>query len=264
MRLISLNAWGGQVWPALGSFLAGASVDVISLQEVIRPVDPSPAWLAYRDPNRSLNQRADLFGDVSGRLPDHTASFMPAAQGPLSDISGKEYQSHHGLGQWVSHDLDVQARSDGMVHGQFRAEGWGDDPVPRAFQAVRVTQTGRAPPVTIAHFHGLRDPDGKHDTPARAEQAKRAITLLSQIASPQDDVVLSGDFNVLPDSETLAIFTAWGLRDLVGVKDTRTQLYSKPVRHANYMLVSASVKVASFEIPADPPVSDHRPLILDI
>jgi endonuclease/exonuclease/phosphatase family metal-dependent hydrolase len=62
----------------------------------------------------------------------------------------------------------------------------------------------------------------------------------------------------------LAIFAKWGLRDLGGQQDTRTTLYPKAIRHANYMLVSASVDVKSFEVPADPVVSDHRPMILSI
>jgi endonuclease/exonuclease/phosphatase family metal-dependent hydrolase len=264
MKIISLNAWGGQVWPALGSWIGSCGGDVVCLQEVIRPSEPSPPWLAYRDAHRSLNQRSDLFGGISAALPDHSAGFFPAAMGPLSDTGGKTYQSQQGLGQWVAPHLDIQLRQDGFVHGAFRADGWGMDPVPRGFQAVRITKVGRASPVTVAHFHGLRDIGGKGDTPARADQAKRALTLLSQIASPQDDVVLAGDFNVLPDSETLAMFADWGLRDLVGHQDTRTALYSKPIRHANYMLVTASVDVKSFEVPANPVVSDHRPLILSI
>ncbi len=264
MKIISLNAWGGQVWPALGSWIGGSGADVLCLQEVIRPSEPSPPWLAYRDAHRSLNQRSDLFGDISAILPDHRGDFFPAAVGPLSDTGGKAYQSQHGLGQWVVPHLDSVTRQDGFVHGAFSMDGWGDDPVPRGFQAVRVTQQGRARPLTVAHFHGLRDSGGKGDTPLRAQQAKRAVTLLSQIASPTDDIVLAGDFNVLPDSETLAIFTGWGLRDLVGRQDTRTGLYPKGIRHANYMMVTASVNVKSFDVPADPVVSDHRPMILTV
>ena len=160
--------------------------------------------------------------------------------------------------------LDIQTRQDGFVHSVFRTGGWGMDPVPRGFQVVRIAQNGRARPIRVAHFHGLRDVGGKGDTPAPADQAKRALTLLSQIASPQDDIVLAGDFNILPDSETLAIFADWGLRDLVGQQDARTALYPKAIRHANYMLATASVDVKSFDVPANPVVWDHRPLILSI
>lgn len=267
MKIISLNAWGGQVWPALGGWAQTVGADVLSCQEMIAPAETSPEWLAYRDAYRSLNQRADLFGDISKRLPEHTGDFIAAAEGPLKDMSGKVFRSRHGLGQWVSNRYVIVKRQHGFVCGSFRAQGWGAEPVPRAFQAVRIAcpaDVNGGRDLTVAHFHGLRDANGKQDTPERAEQARRAITLLSQIAKPDDAVVLSGDFNVRPDSETLSIFSAWGLRDLVGTADTRTQLYAKPVRHANYMLVSKSVQVKSFAAPADPVVSDHRPLILDL
>ena len=264
MRIVSLNAWGGQVWPALGSYLSGVGADVLCLQEMIHATEPCPSWLAYRDAYRNLYQRSDLFADIYAGLPDHRAEFWPAVEGPLEDNSGRSFRSQHGLGQWIAPGLQVLGRYDGFVHGGFRKDGWGAEPVPRGFQAVKVTKPGRARPVTIAHFHGLRDADGKHDTQARRVQAQAACALLSQITHPAEDVVLAGDFNVLPDSDTLQILSDWGLRDLVGDRDTRTTLYPKPVRSANYLMVSRSVGVGAFDAPASPVVSDHRPLVLDL
>lgn len=69
---------------------------------------------------------------------------------------------------------------------------------------------------------------------------------------------------MLPDSDTFDVLAAIGLVDLVGTTDTRTSRYTKPVRHANYLLVSDVDAVQCFDVPATPEVSDHRPLILDI
>ncbi len=77
-------------------------------------------------------------------------------------------------------------------------------------------------------------------------------------------MVVCGDFNLLPDSETFDVLAAIGLTDLVGAADTRTSHYRKPVRHASYLLVSDVAAVKQFEILTDPEVSDHRALILDI
>ncbi|QMU59320.1 MAG: hypothetical protein GKR98_14675 [Boseongicola sp.] len=57
------------------------------------------------------------------------------------------------------------------------------------------------------------------------------------------------------------------MKDLVTCQDTggtRTTLYKKPGRFADYMLVNDAVPVNSFEIIRDPEVSDHCPLILEI
>jgi endonuclease/exonuclease/phosphatase family metal-dependent hydrolase len=73
-----------------------------------------------------------------------------------------------------------------------------------------------------------------------------------------------GDLNLLPGSETFAVLGAIGLVDLVGTADTRTSRYLKPVRHASYLLVSNPAAVRGFEVLAEPEVSDHRALLLDI
>ncbi len=70
---------------------------------------------------------------------------------------------------------------------------------------------------------------------------------------------------IAPDVEfPVVVVQLHGFRDPAGKADTRSSRYAKPVRHANYMLVSDPEHVRSFEILADPEVSDHRPLVLEI
>ncbi len=265
LRIVSLNAWGGQVWDELKAWIPEVGADVLCLQEMIRAPVPSPEWLRYVDANRDLAQRADLFGDVSALLPGHQAQFAAAARGPLTDVGGKVHVSEHGLGIWVVDRLAISQASARFVHGAFRERGWGEEPVPRTMQIVRVEHDGAS--VLVAHMHGLRDPSGKGDTPARLAQARAALANIEAMKRPNDKVVFMGDFNILPDSGCFDIWADGGLSDLVarfGIDDTRTSLYSKPSRHANYCLVSEQVQVRAFDAPATPVVSDHRPLILDI
>jgi endonuclease/exonuclease/phosphatase family metal-dependent hydrolase len=118
--------------------------------------------------------------------------------------------------------------------------------------------------MTVVHLHGLRDPTGKHDTTARLQQARRLAALVERVRRPGDLVVVAGDLNLLPTSETFAVLGDLGLVDLVGTRDTRTSLYPKPVRHASYLLISDPSAVRAFAAPAAPEVSDHRPLVLDV
>jgi endonuclease/exonuclease/phosphatase family metal-dependent hydrolase len=113
-------------------------------------------------------------------------------------------------------------------------------------------------------MHGLRDPAGKDDTPARRRQAERFADLVRRIRGEHDLVIACGDFNLLPDSETFDVLAEAGLTDLVGKADTRTSHYRKPVRHASYLLISDVTAVKSFEILDEPEISDHRALLLDI
>jgi len=266
LRIISLNAWGGQVWDALRDWLPVSGADVLCLQEVIRALEPGPDWLHYGDAFRSLDQRADLFGDVCACLPAHQARFAPAARGPLRDAEERTHRSEHGLGQWVAPHLALAGQWQGFVHGAFRPDGWGPEPVPRTCMISRIgTQDGAT--LVVAHLHGLRDPSGKGDTPARSEQWQRLAAALTAFREPDEPMVVAGDLNVLPGSEVFTVLGKLGLTDLVtsrGITDTRTVLYEKPQRHANYLFVSKQVQVKAFTVPEAPVVSDHRPLILDI
>ncbi len=264
MRLVSLNAWGGREWAALSEWLPGVAADVLCLQEVVRAVEPSPDWLEYIDPNRRLDQRANLYGDVSMLLPTHQAAFAPAVRGDL--YADGAFRSEHGLGCWVAQHLGAVEARHGFVHGAFRPDGWGPEPVPRAIQAQRVRDPGSGRTVLVVHFHGLRDPAGKGDTPVRRAQADAVLDILAAMRRDGEACVLAGDFNVLPNNPIFADLASVGLIDLVtthGHTDTRTSLYSKPQRYADYLLVSSEVQVTGFDVPAEPEVSDHRPLVLD-
>lgn len=267
MEIVSLNAWGGAVWPALKAWLPEQSGRVVCLQEMIRAPQPSPARLFYRDPYRELEQRADLFGEVCDALPDHQARFAAAARGPLEDKLGSTHLSEHGLGQWVPRHLVIAEQSQGFVHGSFRLNGWGPEPVPRTMQASRLCDPATGRFVVVGHVHGLRDPSGKGDTPARLAQAERIVDVLDVLRQPDDLTVLMGDLNLLPDSACFDVFAAAGLIDLIsefGITDTRTTLYTKSERFADYALVSDLTAVADFDVPSVPEVSDHRPLHLKL
>ena len=76
-----------------------------------------------------------------------------------------------------------------------------------------------------------------------------------------------GDFNLRPDTESVRMLEAAGLRNLVreyGIETTRTSLYDHRDKepHANYAFVSAGIEVRDFRVLPDE-VSDHAPLFLD-
>ena len=235
---------------------------------MIRAPVPSPEWLRYRDPFRDLAQRADLFADICRLLPRYQSFFAPAARGTLQDTDGTEFVSEHGLGLWVHPRLAVTEFTQSFVYGRFRAGGWGEEPVPRALQMARISDPDLGFGFACAHLHGLRDAAGKGDTANRRTQCKTLVQAIQSFrVSAQERFVLAGDLNVLPDNPMFAELARIGLHDQVtgrGHKDTRTSLYTKPQRFADYLLASKSVDIADFQLPAMPEVSDHRPLVLDI
>ena len=266
MRIMCLNGWGGKLHEPLIAYLGAALPDVLCLQEVVHTPASAKDWLTYRDGDHVLPQRANFFRDVAAALPEHVATFCAAAEGVLWD-GAETVPSQWGLATFVRASLPVIGQAQGFVHKGFSPYGYGDHPRPRNAHAVRLYDFERAAPITIAHMHGLRDPDGKMDNPERLAQARRLADLVAGVADEGDRLVVCGDFNVEPGSATFDVLAEIGLTDLVtarGFTDTRTSHYGKPGRFADYMLVNAAVSVIGFDVVAEPEMSDHRPLVLEI
>lgn len=199
------------------------------------------------------------------RLPHHTGVFVASDTGPVFDANGKAWRQSFGIATFVRNDITVLEQDSSFVHGTFTDHTiWPIDGRPRSAQATRILDSASNRIITIVHLHGLRDPQGKGDTPARQGQAEQVTAFVSKMSEPGDTTIVCGDLNLLPTSDTFTTLGSIGLIDLVGTSSTRTSAYRKPDRHANYLLISAPSAVKRFEIPMTPEVSDHCPLILDI
>lgn len=261
---MSLNAWGGAMADPLLAWLPTAGADVLCLQEVTRTPGVT-GWTQFTDGVRVLPQRADLLGDVAAALPGHRATFLPSDTGPVTDAAGRVHRQEFGIAAFVADDVPVVAHASAFVHRDFTEhDAWPEGDRPRTAHALRVLDRTGGRYVTVVHLHGLRDPQGKGDTPARQAQAERLAALVRHARGDGDLVVVCGDLNLLPGSATFAVLRDAGLTDLVGTADTRTSRYTKPVRHASYLLVSDPAAVRRFEVLADPEVSDHRALLLQV
>ena len=247
--------------PLIG-WLPHCGADVVCLQEVTR-TPGRQGWMVFRDGERELPQRADLFDDVRRALPVHQGSFVAADAGPVLDDRGRRHVQQFGLAQFVADQLPVAGQRSEFIHRDYVGHAeWETSARPRVAQSCTVATDERR--VAVLHLHGLRIAAGKYDTPARIAQADRIARLAEAVGERADVTVVVGDFNVLPDSATFDALGRLGLVDLVGSADTRTSRYAKPARHANYALVSDPDAVRRFEIVESPEVSDHRALILDL
>jgi endonuclease/exonuclease/phosphatase family metal-dependent hydrolase len=266
MKIMCLNGWGGKLHVPLITYLEASSPDILCLQEVVHSPETTKEWLTYRDGSHILPQRANMFRDVARALPDHTPIFCPAAQGVLWD-GETSIPSQWGLATFVRRTLPITGQVQGFVHKAFSPYGYGEHPRSRSAHVVRVFDFEKARFICVVHMHGLRDLGGKGDTPERIAQANRLAELVQQIAEPGDPVVVCGDFNVDPGSQTFEILGRIGLADLVtarGFGSTRTSHYSKAGKFADYMLVNGHVEVTDFTVVAEPEVSDHCPLVLTV
>jgi endonuclease/exonuclease/phosphatase family metal-dependent hydrolase len=80
--------------------------------------------------------------------------------------------------------------------------------------------------------------------------------------------VVVGDFNARPDTDSLRLLEAKGLKNLIvqhGVKTTRTHLfeYGHIEPQADYIFISSDICLREFRVMPDI-VSDHVPLYAEI
>jgi endonuclease/exonuclease/phosphatase family metal-dependent hydrolase len=253
MRIITLNTWGGRALHPLMHFFKkrAAETDVFCLQEIF---EADQAALDERHPDEHV--RGDLFRKISAELPDFEGAFAAFDDNPL----------RQSLAIFVRRTVPVRTITDFVVYTPETPHEQGSRVISsRKLQCLTVDHGGKE--LLIANFHGLWNGGPKTDTPERLEQSRRVKESLKKHAGP---IVLCGDFNLLPETESLAILSQ-GMRELVTemkVPKTRTSLY----RHydnpdepnfADYMLTTPDLEVKRFEVLPDI-VSDHSPLLLEI
>lgn len=253
MKLISLNIWGGKLHKALIDFVHTykTSVDIFCFQEV------------YDAPISKIIARgmvSNSFKKISQALPDHKGYFAPHLKG--YDIGGKvDFELYSGIAMFIRKSLNVQEVNDIFIfRNKFDVlENEDFVTVPRNLQYARLKRNNED--YLIGHFHGVWFPKTKLDNPERIEQSRKITNFFK---GNKGKKVLCGDFNLLPDTESMRIMEK-DMRNLITeyhIPTTRNKNYVRTEKHADYMLVSKGVKINEFKT-IDKEVSDHLPLYLD-
>lgn len=240
MQLISLNIWGGHVHPFLLEFISRHSeVDIFCFQEVYHRASQKTS-----SDDRSVN--LNIFADLQAVLPQHQAFFRPVVNGA------------YGIGMMIKKTVEVLEEGDIIIHANPNYPGLGPTHSRNLQWALcRANQQI----CSIFNVHGLWNGQGKTDTPERLAQSQRIKGFLDSMHTPK---ILCGDFNLRPDTESILLLEA-DLKNLIKtheVRSTRTALYPKEEKYADYIFISSEIIVNSFTVLSDE-VSDHAPLFID-
>ncbi len=246
LKIISLNTWGGQVEGIMDFFEMNKGADVFCLQEVYSGGENDEAELKFKSESKDYN----LLNNIKKILNDFDIFFYPHI---------KEY---YGLVIFVKRDLNIVEEGEVFVHkekGYLSKENTGFHA--KNIQYIKFNIQGRD--FTIINFHGLWTGKGKDDTEDRINQSQNIIDFIKTL---KGEVILCGDFNLNPDTESVKMFENFGLKNLIrenGITSTRTSLYSRREvsPFADYTFVSKDLEVKSFEIMPDE-VSDHSAMKL--
>lgn len=253
MKIVSLNTWGGRAGKEgmLNFFEKNQNIDVFCLQEIwSAPYDDYEGVAAGGLEIKQETIMTEGMQDISAVLQNHVPLFRP------------HFLDSYGLLMLVRKELEIIQDGEVFVHlhkGYMPVGDIGN----HARNIQYVTIQTSAGVLTIVNFHGLWNGKGKGDCEERLQQTDNIIEFLGTLGHPY---VLCGDFNLLPNTESIAKFEHAGMRNLIreyDITSTRTDLYTKPEKFADYAFVSKDVEVAGFKVLTDQ-VSDHAPLFIEV
>lgn len=255
MKLVCLNTWGGLAGhkPLHSFFEQNKTVDIFCLQEMWEGGRYLIGTTLQGGPRElSKVDESILFEGVSyiaSALPDHAVYF------------NSFFRGHYGTVFFIKKSIAVLEEGSEYIYreeGYINPENIADHA--RTIHYVRIqTDDGVR---TIAQLHGLWNGQGKGDSDDRLLQSEKVIAALTRFKEP---IVLCGDFNLLPDTQSIRIIENAGFENLItkyGITSTRSSHYPKPIKYADYIFVNQGVTVNDFKVLPDE-VSDHLPLYLD-
>ena len=235
MRILFLNLWHGKLADPLRDFLERErSFDIACFQEMDDAVDPvlTASFLGY---HRVSSQKFVTEKDAYS-----IATFVH----PRFEVTGS--------GELLREDDET-----GLALALTLCDGAG-----RSFHIFNVHGVPRRR-VDGAFI----DTDDKLDFPARLRQTEE---LLAALRSSDVPAIMGGDFNILPEADSIGAFRESGYRDLIqefAIPTTRNRLawerYPNPYLYSDYVFTTPEVPVRSLSV-QDVEISDHLPLILEV
>jgi exonuclease III len=255
MKLISLNIWGGKAYEPLMKFIkdAAPTTDVFCFQEVFS----SSSGIKI-----SRGAHVNIFGDLKTLLPDF--KFYFAANQDGFDLEGHvDFPISIGDAIFAKKEIIIDESGNFFAAGE-KNSATNQFNIPAVVQFIRLRLNGKK--LTVCNFHGIAEPGDKLDNPQRLAQSEKIRKFLDGETGAK---ILCGDFNLLPDTESVTMLEK-NLINLVkkfNIGRTRSNLspfFGSPEfqKFADYTLVSQNIEVKNFSAP-DVTVSDHLPMVLE-
>lgn len=241
MKILQLNIWGGRLGKQIIELLEREQADVVCFQEavnipggegfLIKGIEEITEQAGY--PNLVFNAQHSF------KLMRRTASFGLAILSKLPLIETHEFFTR------LEHQDDFDILED--------------DYNIRSLQMIAVEEGERR--VHILNHHGHHVPDHKHGNEETLRQCQMIVDYIDTLSGP---VVLCGDFNLAPNSESLQLINQKLINHAKerGALTTRTIL-TKKTEVCDYIFTSPNLTVTDFQI-LDDIASDHMALTVTI
>ena len=203
----------------------------------------------------------NLLEELTEVLRDFTPYFAPILEDRNPKMEIPEKHNDFGNATFVRKSVAVTGSEIQFVYREPNSlTGKDISTIPRNILTIDIASRGST--FSVTNLHGAwQENTKKLDTPERIQQSQKILDFFATKSRPK---ILCGDFNLMPETESLLMLERFGLRNLIKefhITDTRGALYEEPQRFADYVLASPEINVRSFSVP-DIQISDHLPLIL--
>jgi endonuclease/exonuclease/phosphatase family metal-dependent hydrolase len=240
MRLLQLNAWTIRLATRIEDMVAKEVPDIIALQETFE----SDADLGF----------FPTLTELSDKLRFHHRYHSP--------VYGVQFMaSKPEFGNAIISNLAFGEKQTRFTNLEYKASMSleDDDYNVRNFQHVTVNdQSGKL--VHVINHHGYHVPGHKNGNDFTVKACEQIADYARELDGP---VIITGDFNLLPDSESIEIINK-DFRNLTkeyGLQTTRTDLTHK-TEPCDFIFVNDKIEVNDFYV-SEVVASDHQGLVLD-
>ncbi len=256
MKLICLNTWGGRVFNPLMQFIKDSAkdTDIFCFQEIFKTTENIKVYEGFR---------VNLFNEFSKILNDHHGYFTSALDNYITGSFQQNFISFNvsaGLAIFIKKGLTVKDSGDFFIFGNNNSFNPSDvNSVPRNLQYLSFTFKSKE--FMVCNLHGLWVRGPKIDTESRIQQSKKIKKFLDKQNCAK---IICGDFNLDINTQSIKILEG-GMENLIKkykISTTRSKLFPRSDKFADYIFVSDKVNVLDFKVP-NIEVSDHLPLILE-
>lgn len=238
MKILQLNVWSCNLTPAIVELINREQPDVICFQEVI----------SAERTGKILQSLEEMLEDIS---------YKHVYYSPLA-----KFRFMHGTarrGNAILSKYPLEDTETFWTHGEFCEDfdytvGWN---AARGVACATVVAPGGKIRVMTTHGYHVRDHKNGNE-----ETLKACRQIADYVAAIDLPLVLTGDFNLTPQSESMQVFDGQ-LRNLTreyGFTTTRNHLTSK-TEACDYIL-TRGIDVEDFSA-LDDVVSDHQALVVN-
>lgn len=241
MKLIQLNLWQGKLAYQIEDLLNEEKPDILCLQEVIDVPKGDGVIFYIVEEIKKLFKTPNIF---------------------LSPVFTFNYMNRKAnFGNCIISNYPITKSETIFTHESFVEEHDLADRETnmRNFQHATLDLPGKKL-LHVLNHHGYRVAEHKNGDEKSLEQCQMIAEYASSLEGP---VILTGDFNLVPDSVSIEkinrVLTNLTLK--AKLKTTRTSLTRK-TETCDYIFVSKEVRVKSFKA-SNTVVSDHQALILE-